>query len=568
MRAIEMSIEQHGNESVGEREIPEKTRRPVVSQLKSNPRGAAVAERLACSPPTKANRSTLAQSPLASSPLRAPVRSTGLQSSGASPERDFIFMTHYTKDKSMICDTPPYQMLSVRSDIWRLCFDSMLNSHWLCTAKYSMGVDENFRVAYLMTPMSWRSEPGAKRKISSKSVDLSHEKPSINFATFVSSPHPQENVILRRTTLQCSDGETARQASRSDEALNVRGTVARIALSLLDRLVFLPYSHLTVETMRKRCTPRKQKRKQVAEHNDNLKLTQKKHGFGTQYSGQEPPTCLPAKRRLRHRAGVDIDLASLNHDVKEVRVRFQDILYRTCNRNNIASICTVLLVDEIVTKDVYRGDNNVPEPMVVINVSMERHQNEIAGKWEIPKKTLRPTVLSGTIPTCEHPVARLVIEPGSPWWEASSLTTQPSWPLEIHGLLYLKADYPDKEQTTTALRAEVCWKLSNNKMLRAPEHRGDDALDAHDSVVFIDPATLGLERRRKLDFIYLFPTYPVSKCKPEEGMGANFVSGRTRYAYKGRKSCKETCIAAESDGKPWRAIGAVSTSLNVPIVNL
>ncbi|KAJ8888265.1 hypothetical protein PR048_007752 [Dryococelus australis] len=43
------------------------------------------------------------------------------------------------------------------------------------------------------------------------------------------------------------------------------------------------------------------------------------------------------------------------------------------------------------------------------------------GKREIPEKTCRPTSSSGTIPTCKNPG----IEPGSPWWEASKLTTQP-----------------------------------------------------------------------------------------------------------------------------------------------
>ncbi|KAJ8880350.1 hypothetical protein PR048_016817 [Dryococelus australis] len=37
------------------------------------------------------------------------------------------------------------------------------------------------------------------------------------------------------------------------------------------------------------------------------------------------------------------------------------------------------------------------------------------------------------------------------------------------------------------------------------------------------------------------------------GSGANCVSGRTPYAYKGRKSCKETCIAAERD---WAAMAS------------
>ncbi|KAJ8895189.1 hypothetical protein PR048_000514 [Dryococelus australis] len=51
------------------------------------------------------------------------------------------------------------------------------------------------------------------------------------------------------------------------------------------------------------------------------------------------------------------------------------------------------------------------------------------GKREIPEKTRRPTASSGTIPTCENPVTRQGVEPGSPWWEASVLIAQPPRPL-------------------------------------------------------------------------------------------------------------------------------------------
>ncbi|KAJ8873730.1 hypothetical protein PR048_024564, partial [Dryococelus australis] len=38
------------------------------------------------------------------------------------------------------------------------------------------------------------------------------------------------------------------------------------------------------------------------------------------------------------------------------------------------------------------------------------------GEREIPEKTRRPTASCSTIPTCENPVTRAGIEPGSPWW--------------------------------------------------------------------------------------------------------------------------------------------------------
>ncbi|KAJ8872330.1 hypothetical protein PR048_025934 [Dryococelus australis] len=48
------------------------------------------------------------------------------------------------------------------------------------------------------------------------------------------------------------------------------------------------------------------------------------------------------------------------------------------------------------------------------------------GKREISDKTRRPTASSGTISTCENPVTRPGIEPGSPWWKASGLTAPPT----------------------------------------------------------------------------------------------------------------------------------------------
>ncbi|KAJ8887431.1 hypothetical protein PR048_013646 [Dryococelus australis] len=49
-------------------------------------------------------------------------------------------------------------------------------------------------------------------------------------------------------------------------------------------------------------------------------------------------------------------------------------------------------------------------------------------KWEIPEKTCRPMASYSTIPTCEYPVTRPGIEPGSPWWDVSMLIAQPPWP--------------------------------------------------------------------------------------------------------------------------------------------
>ncbi|KAJ8875096.1 hypothetical protein PR048_022987 [Dryococelus australis] len=70
-------------------------------------------------------------------------------------------------------------------------------------------------------------------------------------------------------------------------------------------------------------------------------------------------------------------------------------------------------------------------------MNMEWNRNEGGGKREITKKTRGLTASSGTIPTCENPVTRPGIESGSPWWEASRLTAQPTWPLRDFTNVYL-----------------------------------------------------------------------------------------------------------------------------------
>ncbi|KAJ8898244.1 hypothetical protein PR048_003604 [Dryococelus australis] len=65
------------------------------------------------------------------------------------------------------------------------------------------------------------------------------------------------------------------------------------------------------------------------------------------------------------------------------------------------------------------------------------------GKRETLEKTCRPAASSGTIPTCENAgVNQQGIEPGSPWWEASSLTAQPPWPLTFKTLLRAVQTFP------------------------------------------------------------------------------------------------------------------------------
>ncbi|KAJ8868416.1 hypothetical protein PR048_029932 [Dryococelus australis] len=55
---------------------------------------------------------------------------------------------------------------------------------------------------------------------------------------------------------------------------------------------------------------------------------------------------------------------------------------------------------------------------------MERGWNEGAGETGDPRENPPTNGIVRHDPTCEHPV----IEPGSPWWEASVLIAQPPWP--------------------------------------------------------------------------------------------------------------------------------------------
>ncbi|KAJ8891505.1 hypothetical protein PR048_004033 [Dryococelus australis] len=97
-------------------------------------------------------------------------------------------------------------------------------------------------------------------------------------------------------------------------------------------------------------------------------------------------------------------------------------------------------------------------PMRVIEVNMERRRNEGAG---------RPTTSSSTIPTCENPVTRPGIEPGSLWWEASVQIAQPSWSPEALDLLW-ESNMEDKQddhlQQTISKQGGRHQQTTSNKM--------------------------------------------------------------------------------------------------------
>ncbi|KAJ8880637.1 hypothetical protein PR048_017107 [Dryococelus australis] len=231
------------------------------------------------------------------------------------------------------------------------------------------------------------------------------------------------------------------------------------------------------------------------------------------------------------------------------------------------------------------------------------------GKREIPEKTRRPTVSSGMIHTCENPVTRLGIEPVPSSGDDGRATPRDPRRLpvylttmmgnreltggkdvRVHNRLYDASSMNNTNIPKIGSIAHICRYTSDKTQsdegsglveLLAPlsyetdaafgtaqpfgqhavamqqvihavrrEHctpvqrlalSVDGALEARDKVALIISALLGFRRGKKL------------QCKPDVGTGANCVSGRTLYAHKERKSCKETCIATERE---WVAVAS------------
>ncbi|KAJ8897718.1 hypothetical protein PR048_003068 [Dryococelus australis] len=107
-------------------------------------------------------------------------------------------------------------------------------------------------------------------------------------------------------------------------------------------------------------------------------------------------------------------------------------------------------------------------PMRMIGVSMEQRRNEGAGKWDIPKKTHRPAASLDTIPTCENPgVTRPGIEPGSPWWEASTLSAQPPRPPWIKRYtisLTVEQRVGENQDLCAFVRGQISWGQTNGAL--------------------------------------------------------------------------------------------------------
>ncbi|KAJ8884324.1 hypothetical protein PR048_016181 [Dryococelus australis] len=125
----------------------------------------------------------------------------------------------------------------------------------------------------------------------------------------------------------------------------------------------------------------------------------------------------------------------------------------------------------------------------VIEVNMERRQNEEVGKWEIPEKTRQPAATYGTITTCENPMTRPGIEPGLPWWEGSVLIAQPPWPLNLRKKSLLLPAY-----VLTDAPNITCTVQRHDGNTARLARRNDETLGVRVSVARIAPPLLDLGR--------------------------------------------------------------------------
>ncbi|KAJ8897528.1 hypothetical protein PR048_002875 [Dryococelus australis] len=193
-----------------------------------------------------------------------------------------------------------------------------------------------------------------------------------------SPPPPSFGVADIICTVQRHDGNTARLARRSDEALGVRVTVARIAPSLLDLGRAATY-------LRDR---------------------------STSYLVYE------ADLASQHVASMEVidDGVATAYLLHVYQVNPMPCLtYFNCT-----------CVDRLFTSAAILG---VAKPKVVIEMSMEHRWYEMAGKTGDTQEN-PPT--NGIVRHDSHMrksgVTRPGIELGSPWWEASRLTAQPPQP--------------------------------------------------------------------------------------------------------------------------------------------
>ncbi|KAJ8889325.1 hypothetical protein PR048_008824, partial [Dryococelus australis] len=130
------------------------------------------------------------------------------------------------------------------------------------------------------------------------------------------------------------------------------------------------------------------------------------------------------------------------------------------NINEIKSIAIVTIIEmavQVRPSDIPEDTASKVDDRLWSNAGMKGR-----GKREIPENTRRPTASSGTIPTCENPVNRPGIEPGSPWWEASVLIAQPPWPpialekISAHDVLHENSENSQRLWNTFSVVAYSC----------------------------------------------------------------------------------------------------------------
>ncbi|KAJ8891162.1 hypothetical protein PR048_010677 [Dryococelus australis] len=282
--------------------------------------------------------------------------------------------------------------------------------------------------------------------------------------------------VQRYGHLTCSvqghDGNTARLAHRSDEALAVRVTVARIARSLLDFAAQLHHT-LNIELLRagagegggEREIPEETRR--PAASSDTIPTCENPRADGAERFPSFPhqlPAKLNSHRNFGHNARKTEESelnvttnapifsgnnAAIYKQPCDLKVTAFVNLFDPARLAHVHPCCAGITSERGATdtahlrtsqgrlrlsyapaicgREVQLGASAVvlTEPMRVIVVSMEQRRNAREGEKGDPREN-PPT--SGIVRHDSHlrksGVTRPEIEPGSPWWEASSLTGQ------------------------------------------------------------------------------------------------------------------------------------------------
>ncbi|KAJ8871372.1 hypothetical protein PR048_027689 [Dryococelus australis] len=224
------------------------------------------------------------------------------------------------------------------------------------------------------------------------------------------------------------DGNTARLARRSVEALEVRVTVARIAPTLLElgrggpshSKQKLEIPHIASACISGSVVPSSQR--VVPLHRDEFVIL-----------SSIPPLCLRERPTFTHTTAF--------------RNQRPCMSYQRCTSRHLPSeeIWAALNI-EVLSED-----------EDVVEVRMERRQNERVGETGDPRENQST---NGIVRHDSHMrksgVTRPGIEPGSLWWVASRLTAEPPWPLILIRLACLARENLNAEYICTRITWEPC----------------------------------------------------------------------------------------------------------------